>query len=177
MCIRKALRFFGVYGLCTLIATANAQASDYGFVSISLKDGTKQTLHLALNGPKQTLTSFRNDMYLPDVRSTNSGIQHLVTTSPRAECVTNCDRVELEAKGTTTGRVILRFNVTHKDVPRLRGTQVQNNGSIINAEATGWTIEGVVLIRESQVLPLVLTSIGEQVGTLTFRSDLPERGN
>lgn len=177
MCIRQTLRNFGVYGLFTLIVTSAAQASDYGFATISLKDGTEQTIHLALNGPKQTLTSFRNAMYFPDERDTSAGIQNSITSVPRSECFNNCDRVELEAKGTTGGRVILRFNVEHRGLPKLHALSIQNGRSIFQAEQTGWTIEGAVLIRERQVLPLVLTSSGEQVGTLTWKNEPSERGN
>lgn len=173
MCIVQTLRHYGVYGLFALIVTSTAQASDYGFATISLKDGTEQTIQLVLNGPKQTLTSFRNSMYLPDVRDTSSGTQNSISTLSRPECSNNCDRVELEAKGTISGRVILRFNVVHKDVLRLRPSLIQREGSIQNPEITGWTIEGAVLIRERQVLPLVLTSSGEQVGTLTWKNAPP----
>lgn len=177
MCIHKTLRIFGVCGLFTYIVTANAQASEYGFAKISLKDGTVQTVQLELNGPKKTLTSYRNVMYLPDVRTTLSGTQNSIATLPRPECFNNCDRVELEAKGTSVGRVILRFNVEHRDVPRLRPSLSQSDGSIYNTETTGWTIKGAVLIGDRQVLPLVLTSSGEQVGTLTWVGEPPERVN
>lgn len=174
MCLRKTLGFFGVYGLFALVATGSSQASENGFATISLKDGTVQTIHLELNGPKQTHTAFRNDQYLPDVRTTSSWPQKSLATLPRPECFNNCDRVELEAKETTTGRVILSFNVVHRNVPGLRPSRIQSEGSINNPEITGWTIEGAVLIRDRQVLPLILTSSGEEVGTLTWVNTPPE---
>lgn len=175
MCYWKVLGFFGVYGLFALVSTVSSQASDYGFATISLKDGTVQTVQLELDGPKETLTSYRNVMYLPDEVTTLSGTQHLISTFPMPECFNNCDRMELQAKGTSTGRVILRFNVEHREVPRLRPSRVQSDGTIYNPEATGWTIEGSVLIRNRQVLPLVLTSSGDEVGTLTWVNASPER--
>lgn len=176
MYLRQTLRNIGIFSLFTLIDTGSALASDYGYATISLKDGMEQTIQLSLNGSKQTLTSLGQSLYLPDVRLTSSGTQHSIATLPRPECFTNCDRVELEAKGTTTGRVILRFNVKHKDVPRLRPSLIQSDGSLYNPEATGWTIEGTVLIRDRQVLPLVLTSSGEQVGTLRWLNGTSEEG-
>ncbi|MBS0988634.1 hypothetical protein JK182_08145 [Acetobacter okinawensis] len=176
MYLRQTLRNIGVFSLFTLVVTGSAQASDYGYATISLKDGMEQTIQLSLNGPKQTLTSLGKSMYLPDVRVTSSGSPNSIVSLPGSECFTNCDRVELEAKGTTTGRVILSFNVKHKDVPRFRPLLAQSDGSFYNPEATGWTIEGTVLIRDKQVLPLVLTSSGEQVGTLRWLNGTPEQG-
>ena len=66
--------------------------------------------------------------------------------------------------------------VKHKDVPRFRPLLAQSDGSFYNPEATGWSIEGTVLIRDKQVLPLVLTSSGEQVGTLRWLNGTPEQG-
>lgn len=177
MCIRKTLRIFGVYGLFTFVVTGNVHATEYGFAKISLKDGTVQTVHLEVNGPKQTLTSFRNGLYIPDVRTTISGARNSISTLPRPECFNNCDRVELEAKGTSTGRVILRFNVEHRDVPRPLPPLNESEVSISRPETTGWTIEGAILIRDKQVVPLVLTLSGEQVGTLTWANESAERVN
>ncbi|MFT8419853.1 MAG: hypothetical protein ABF636_13645 [Acetobacter sp.] len=153
MYLRQTLRNMGVFSLFTLIVTGSAQASDYGYATISLKDGMEQTIQLSLNGPNS------------------------IVSLAGPKCFTNCDRVELEAKGTTTDRVILSFNIKHKDVPRLRPSMVRSDGSTIyNPDPTGWTLEGAVLIRDKQVLPLVLTSSGEQVGTLRWLNGTAEQG-